>query len=71
MKEMCIDFHCNGTVISPIVNSGEPVEQVDSFKYLGVVLDKKLSFTEHVTAGQKTSQQPVHILRKLRPFNVN
>ena len=33
---MCIDFHCNRTVISPIM-------------YLGVVLDTKLSFTEHVT----------------------
>ena len=29
------------------------MEQVDSFKYLGVMLDEKLSFTEHVTAVQK------------------
>ena len=49
---MCIDFRCNRTVISkmvnrkgrfisPIVISGESVDQVDSFKYLGVALDKK------------------------------
>ena len=64
-------MHCNRTVISPIVISGEPVEQVDSFKYLGVVLDKKLSFTEHVTAVQKKSQKRLYVLRKLRAFNVD
>ena len=50
---MCIDFRRNRTVISHIVINGEPVEQVDSFKYLGVMLDEKFSFTEHVTAVQK------------------
>ena len=45
-KEMCIDFRRNRTVNSPIVINGEPVEQVDSFKYLGVILDEKLSFLQ-------------------------
>ena len=58
-KEMCIDFN------------GEPVEQVDSFKYIGVILDDKLSFTEHVTAVKKKSQQRLHVLRKLRAFYVD
>ena len=53
-KEMCIDFRRNRTVISPIVINDKPVEQDDSFKYLGVMLDEKLSFTEHVTAMQKS-----------------
>ena len=68
---MCIDFRRNWTVISPIVVNGEHVEQVDSFKYLGVMLDGKLSFTEHVTAVQKKSQQRLHVLRKLRAFYVD
>ena len=42
-----------------------------SFKYLGVILDEKLSFTEHVTAVQKKSQQRLHVLRKLRAFYVD
>ena len=37
-NEMWIDFRRNRTVINPIVINGEPVEQVDSFKYLGVML---------------------------------
>ena len=55
-KEMCMDFRRNRTVNSHIVINGEPVEQVDSFKYLGVILDEKLSFTKHVIAVQKKSQ---------------
>ena len=70
-KEMCIDFRRNRTVNSPIVINGELVEQVDSFKYLGVILDEKLSFTKHVTAVQKKSQQRLHVLRKLRAFYVD
>ena len=68
---MCIGFRRNRTVISPIVINGEPVEQVHSFKYLGVMLDEKVSFTEHVTAVQKKSQQRLHVLRKLRLFYVD
>ena len=37
-----------------IVINGEPVEQVDSFKYLGVILDEKLSFTNCIKC--KTSR---------------
>ena len=67
-KEMCIDFRRNRTVNSPIVINGEPVEQVDSFKYLGVILDGKLSFTKHVTAVQKKSQQRLHVLSNVTSF---
>ncbi|KAK2188729.1 hypothetical protein NP493_125g02013 [Ridgeia piscesae] len=70
-KEMCIDFRRNKAVISPIVINDEPVEQVDSFKYICVMLDEKLSFTEHVTAVQKKSHQRLHVLRKLRAFYVD
>ena len=70
-KEMCIDFRRNRTVNSPIVINGEPVEQIDSFKYLGVMLDENISFTKHVTAVQKKSQQRLHVLRQLRAFYVD
>ncbi|KAK2138610.1 hypothetical protein NP493_7454g00000 [Ridgeia piscesae] len=70
-KEMCIDFRRNRTVISPMVINDEPVEQRDSFKYLGVMLDEIFSFTEHVTTVQKKSQQRLHVLRKLRASYVD
>ena len=36
-NQMCIDFSCSRTIVSHIVISDEPVEQVDSSKYLGVL----------------------------------
>ena len=38
---------------------------------LGVILDEKLSFTEHVTAVQNNSQQRLNVLRKSRGFYVD
>ena len=67
---MCSGCRCNIIVISRIVLNGEPVEQVDSLKYLGVMLDRKWSFTEHVTAVQKKYQQRLHVPRKLWAQNV-
>ena len=70
-KEMCIDYRRNRTVNGSIVINGEPVEQDDSFKYLGVILDENNSFTKHVIAVKKKSQQRLHVLRKLRAFYVD
>ena len=47
------------------------MEQVDNFKYLGVILDNKLTFSDHVTATQRKSQQRLHVLRRLRAFNLD
>jgi hypothetical protein len=49
----------------------EPVEIVDTFKYLGTVFDNKLKWdvnTEHIV---KRGQQRVHLLRKLNSFSVS
>ena len=70
-KEMTIDFRPKAVPDSPIVINGEPVEQVVSYKYLGLNLDNKLSFTHHTTAVQKKCQQRLHVLRRLRSFNID
>ena len=67
-KEMCIDFRRNRTFNSPIVINGEPVEQVDSFKYLGVILDEKIykscySRVEKVSAATARSSKVTSFLR--------
>ena len=49
-KELCIDsqWAITQNLMCPVEINVENVEQVDSFKYLGTVIDKKLSFSEHV-----------------------
>ena len=48
----------------------QAVEQVDSFKYLGTVIDKKLSFSCHVDSVCKKANQRLYLLRKLKYFDV-
>ena len=47
------------------------MEVVDSFKYLGTVVDQKLTFTQHVDFVFKKAQRRLLILRKLKHFGVN
>ena len=46
------------------------MEVTDTFKYLGVTLDTKLTFGLHVQGVYKKCQQRLYLLRKLRPFHV-
>ena len=39
------------------------MEEVASFRYLGVLIDSKLSFSDHVTAVIKKCQQRLYVLR--------
>jgi len=47
------------------------VEVVKNFRYLGTMLDDKLSFSCHVDMVHKKAQQRLFLLRKLRSFDVS
>ena len=55
----------------PLSINSQPVEQVEVFKYLGTELDTSLSFSHHADSVYKKAQQRLHLLRKLRVFNVS
>ena len=55
----------------PILINNQEVEIVKSFKYLGTVLDERLSFCEHVDYVYKRAQQRLFLLRKLESFDVS
>ena len=46
------------------------MEQVDSFKYLGTVLDKSFKFCDHVDLICKKANQRMYLIRKLKYFDV-
>ncbi len=54
----------------PISINGQPVEIVDSFRYVYIILDNKLSFDHHVTDIHRRCQQSLLIIRKVRFFSV-
>lgn len=58
--------HCN---LVPNCNCNVYIDRKDSTKYLGVIIDEKLTFTHHVTAVAKRSRKLIPIMKKLRDIS--
>lgn len=70
-KDMVIDFRTQAPNQNPTVIKGQPVEYVGSYKYLGTVIDSKLSFKQNCEAVCKRGHQRLFYLRRLARFNVD
>ena len=72
-KEMIIDFRrCRPTQdhVQLKINS-ENIAFVEHYKYLGVTIDNKLRFDEHVTRVCAKAEGRIYILRQLSKFGIN
>ena len=58
-------------MVSPILIKGEAIEIVDSYKYLGVHVDKRLDWKVNTNAIHKKAQSRLFFLRKLRSFDAS
>ncbi|KAI3356294.1 hypothetical protein L3Q82_017188, partial [Scortum barcoo] len=54
----------------PLRIRGEVVEEVEDYKYLGVVIDNRLDWKSNSEAVYKKGMSRLYFLRKLRSFNV-
>ena len=70
-KDMSIDFSKQAHTHDATTIKGQLVECVDSYKYLGTIIDCKLNFQENCEAVCKKGQQRLHCLRKLSFFHVD
>ena len=70
-KEMVIDFRRKVPVYSDVVIKGETVEKVETYRYLGIVIDNKLSWKYNLTYIIKKTHSHLYCLTKLRSFNVS
>ena len=70
-REMCIDFRKNQRCPKPVYIKVEAVERVDTYKYLGVVFDSKLTWKENINSVLKKVNSRIYCMRKLRSFGVN
>ena len=65
-KSMTINFlHYKSCVVSPIVTGGSNVEQVSSFKLLGLFISEDLTWNIHCVYVLKKSNKRLYILRQL------
>ncbi len=68
---MHIDFRCNQSDIKRTTIKDQEVEVVESYKYLGCVIDNKLNFYVNVEKMCKRGQQRLYCLRRLAKFNID
>ena len=69
-KEVVVDFRRKPSELDPVTMKGEAVERVSSYKYLGVTIDEKLNFADHVQNTSKKANQRMFFLRKLKKCKV-
>lgn len=70
-KNMYVDFRKHSSVKETISIKGQTVECVDNYKYLGTVIDSKLTFVANCESVYKKANQRLHCLRKLSFFHID
>ncbi len=70
-KELVVDFRRQSREHTPITIDKTPVEQVNSFKFLGVHITEDLTWSAHTDAVLKKSHQCLFFLRRLRKFGMS
>lgn len=69
-KEIIIDFRILKETVHPISIEDQIVETVHHYKYLGITIDDKLNWHEHIKNVYKKVNQRLYFLRKLRSLNI-
>ncbi len=66
-----MDFRRQSREHTPITIDKTPVEQVNSFKFLGVHITEDLTWSAHTDAVLKKAHQRLFFLRRLRKFGMS
>ena len=69
-KEMIVDYRKRRTKHAPIFMDGAVVEQVESFKFLGIHITNKLTWSKHTKPVVKRERQNLFPLRRLKRFGM-
>jgi hypothetical protein len=69
-KEMIVDYRKRRTKHAPILIDGAVVEQVESFKFLGIHITNKLEWSKHTKTAMKRERQNLSPLRRLKRFGM-
>jgi hypothetical protein len=69
-KVMIVDYRKRRTEHVPILIDGDVVEQVESFKFLGVHITNKLSWSKNTKTVVKWARQSLFPLKRLKRFGM-
>ena len=71
-KEISINFlHNSNCLINPIKLGGDAIECVNTYKILGVIIDKDLKWNSHIEYIAKKACKKLYSLRVLRRAGVS
>jgi hypothetical protein len=70
IKEIIVNYRKRRTEHAPILIDGAAVEQIESFKFLGVHITNKLSWSKHTKTVVKRARQSLFPLRKLKRLSM-
>ena len=70
-KEMVIDFRISCSPPSSIVLKGSTIDRVSSYRYLGIMIDDKLAWHDHIDYLIKRLNVRMYCFRKLNYFHVD
>ncbi len=70
-KELVVDYRRQSREHTPITIDKTPVEQVNSFNFLGVHITEDLTWSAHTDAVLKKAHQRLFFLRRLRKFGTS
>ena len=68
IKEMIVDYRKRRTEHTPILINRAVVEQVESFKFLGVHITSKLTWSKHTKTVMKRAQHNIFPLGRIKSF---
>ncbi|KAK3557940.1 hypothetical protein QTP86_003864 [Hemibagrus guttatus] len=69
-REMVVDFRRPRPQPEPVTISGDCVEFVKTYKYLGVQLDERMDWTANMNALGRRGQSWLYFLRRLESFDI-
>ena len=69
-KELIVDYRRQQREHAPIHINGTALEQVESFKFLGVHITDDLKWSNHTDSDVKKAQQRLFNLRRLKKFGL-
>ena len=67
---MIVDFRKRQHELADLHRDSQQIEQVQQYKYLGVTVNNKLTWSDHCQGLYKRINQRLFCLRKLRHFNI-
>ena len=68
INEMIVDYRKRRTEHAPILINRAVVEQVESFKFHGIHITIKLTWSKHTKTVVKRARQNIFPLRRLKRF---